>query len=144
MSASGKSHADEMPHKSFGEEIESALIKFKGLIEAMMGPVHAKYPYLPANNPPPPNGGLLKDLPHLGISEVETLVELFVDKAKGVQDDNTLILERLVQALSSLPSDSKFGNNNTNMFINDLWTALPHPPITSLGEKYKYRDADGG
>jgi hypothetical protein len=144
MAASGRSHEDDIAHKGLGEEIESNLTKFKGLIQAMMGPVHAKYPYLPTNNPPAANGSILKDLPHLGLSEIKTLGELFLDKAKGSQNDNTLILEHLVQALQSLPSDSKFANDMTNGFINDLWDALPHPPATSLGEKYKYRQADGG
>lgn len=135
---------DDPQPQTVGAEIDAALGKFKGLIDAILGPVHAKYPYVPGNLPAPAHGSLLKDLPHLGYSEVKTLVETFIDKSKGVQDDNTLILERLVTALSGLPADSKFGKDFTDMFINDLWVALPHPPITSLGEKYKYRDADGG
>ena len=130
--------------KTPGAEIEASLDKFKGLVQAVMGPVHAKYPYVPDNDPAPPTGNLLHDLPHLGYSGTKTLVETFIDKAKGVQDDNTLILERLVTALSELPADSKFGQDFTDMFINDLWVALPHPPLTSLAEKYRYRDADGG
>jgi hypothetical protein len=31
----------------------------------------------------------------------------------------------------------------TGAFINNLWNAIPHPPQTSLGTKYKYREADG-
>jgi hypothetical protein len=136
--------SEDSPQTGFRKEVESTLAKISGLIKASMGPIHAEYPYLPNNVPEPAKGELLADLKSMGFADVETLLELFYDKAKGYQDDNKFLLERLVKVLSSLPADSKNGKLLTDGFINDLWAALPHPPITSLGTKYKYRQPDGG
>ncbi len=32
----------------------------------------------------------------------------------------------------------------TNAFIDELWHSLQHPPMSYLGDKYIYRQADGG
>jgi len=144
MPSSSSSAGKDAEHTTFRKEIDSAFAKVGALIKASMGPVHAKYPYLPNNDPPAAEGDLLADIRTLGFEDVETLLQSFYDKTKGVQDDNTLLLERLVKVLSGLPADSKEGKSLTDGFINELWNALPHPPVTSLGTKYKYRDADGG
>jgi hypothetical protein len=144
MSSSSGNGGKDAQHTTFRAEIDSAFTKVSALIKASMGPVYAKYPYLPNNDPPAPKGDLLADIKTLGFEDVETLLQSFYDKTKGVQDDNTLLLERLVKVLSGLPADSKEGNSLTDGFINELWNALPHPPVASLGSKYKYRDADGG
>jgi hypothetical protein len=130
-------------HAGFRAEVEKAFSQVSGLIKHSLGPVNAKYPYQPSNEPEPANGQFLADLKTIGFSDVRTLLESFYDQTQGVQDDNTLLLERLVQLLSKLPPDSKAGKNLTDGFINQLWSALPHPPVISLGGKYKYREADG-
>jgi Animal haem peroxidase len=144
MSSSSGNAGKDARHTTFRAEIDSAFSKVGSLVKASMGPVHAKYPYLPSNDPPAPKGDLLADINSLGFEDVGTLLQSFYDQTKGVEDDNTLLLERLVKVLSSLPADSKEGKSLTDGFINELWSALPHPPVTSLGTKYKYRDADGG
>jgi linoleate 8R-lipoxygenase/9,12-octadecadienoate 8-hydroperoxide 8R-isomerase len=139
--ASSSSDADG--HNSFRADVKKTFDGVSQLLKASAGPVHAKYPYVLANNPDPPNGNLLADLKTIGFQDVETLLQSFYDQAKGVQDDNTLLLEHLVQLLSKLPADSKDGKLLTDGLINQLWGALPHPPATSLGTKYKYREPDG-
>jgi hypothetical protein len=129
---------------SFRAEIKNAFDQVSNLVKHSLGPVNAKYPYQPANDPAPPSGDLLADLKSIGFSDVETLLESFYDQTKGVQDDNTLLLERLVEIFAKLPANSKNGKDLTDGFVNQLWGALPHPPVVSLGAKYKYRDADGG
>lgn len=136
--------ADKGVHHSLRADIETTFSKLGQLVKAAMGPVHAKYPYVPNNDPAPPRGDLFADLRTMGFDDVEALLQSFYDRAKGVQDDNTLLLERLVKFFSTLPADSKEGKSLTDGFINELWSALPHPPVTSLGTKYKYRDPDGG
>lgn len=128
----------------FREQIEQAFAKVSNLVKHSLGPVNAKYPYVPGDDPEPATGGLLADLASINFPDVKTLLQSFYDQTQGVQDDNTLLLEHLVQLLSKLPADSKNGKSLTDGFINSLWGALPHPPVVSLGKKYKYRDADGG
>jgi len=137
----------DVPHdheSTFREEVQQSFAQVSSLITHSLGPVNAKYPYKPLDDPDPADGGLLADLAVLGFKDVRTLLESFYSQAKGVQDDNELLLENLVTLLSKLPSNSKNGKELTDGFVNQLWNALPHPPVQSLGTKYKYRDADGG
>lgn len=135
--------ASNEAHSSLRSDIEGAFGQISSLFKAAMGPVNALYPNQPANERPEVDGGLLADLSKIEFADVQTLLQSFQDQAKGVQDDSTLLLERLVAALARLPDDSKLGKNLTDSFVNQLWDALPHPPVSSLGSQYKYREADG-
>lgn len=44
---------------------------------------------------------------------------------------------------ASLPNDSQLRNGLTGQFIKTLWSGLKHPPISYLGDEFKYRAADG-
>jgi linoleate 8R-lipoxygenase/9,12-octadecadienoate 8-hydroperoxide 8R-isomerase len=79
----------------------------------------------------------------MGFQDVSTLLSLLTSEYKGQQDDNKFLLEHLVQLLSKQGVESKVSTQLTNAFINNLWNAIPHPPMTSLGKKYQYREADG-
>ncbi|ESZ96233.1 hypothetical protein SBOR_3391 [Sclerotinia borealis F-4128] len=87
---------------------------------------------------------IFRDLKSITPEDANTLLHLFSSEIKEVQDDNTLLLEKTVQLLSSQPETSGIGQSLTASFVNTLWDALPHPPMRSLDKKYKYRDADGG
>ncbi|KAI9647411.1 hypothetical protein NHQ30_003796 [Ciborinia camelliae] len=87
---------------------------------------------------------IFRDLKSITPEDANTLIQLFSSEIKGVQNDNTLLLEKTVQLLSSQPETSKIGKGLTASFVNTLWDALPHPPMRSLDKKYRYRDADGG
>lgn len=86
---------------------------------------------------------LLKDLRNLGFKDYETLLMFLNASITGVNDDDKFLLERLVQILVKLPSDSKELKELSDGFISQLWNTLDHPPVQSLGEQYKYRKADG-
>jgi hypothetical protein len=137
------SNGDDAQHHTYRAAIEATFNKFSQLIKAMTGPVNAPYPYRPNNDPAPPKGGVIADILSSDHKALKTMMDLFQDKLNGVQNDNELLLERLVETLSSLPADSKQGKQFTDSFVNELWTALPHPPITSMAKKYQFRDADG-
>ena len=141
-------HIDEAVDRSSSDpnewrkELDRTLASVKQVISKSLSPV-TRYPYTPDNDDQTKMTGLLADLRKIGFKDVETLLLMFNDQVKGVQDDNTFLLEHLVQLLSKLPPSSKVGNQLTAGFINQLWNALPHPPPMSLGSKYKYRESDG-
>lgn len=132
--------ADE---QGWRKEIETSLDSVKQLINKSLSPI-SKTPYVPTNDPDKQKiAGLLADLKKLGFEDVGTLLALFNSEVKGFQDDSKFLLEHLVQLLAKWDDGSKVGNQLTAGFINTLWSALPHPPLTSLGSQYKYRAADG-
>ncbi|OGE56018.1 hypothetical protein PENARI_c003G02651 [Penicillium arizonense] len=88
-----------------------------------------------------PSSGLWKDLRSLGIKDASTLASFLENKVTGQHiDDKTMLMERLV---SRLPDGSKSRTKLTNVFLNELWDSLPHPPLAYVGEKYAYRSANG-
>ena len=50
----------------------------------------------------------------------------------------------MIKLVSGLPSLSKTRVDLTNAFIDELWHSLQHPPMSYLGDKFIYRQADGG
>jgi len=51
--------------------------------------------------------------------------------------------ERAIQLACSLPDGSVLRDDLTNQLIKTLWDNLQHPPISYLGDEFKYRTADG-
>jgi hypothetical protein len=70
---------------------------------------------------------------------------MLVAKIKGekITDDKTMLMERVIQLVSNLPSKSKLRVELTNSLLGDLWYSLEHPPSLYVGDKYQYRQADG-
>jgi hypothetical protein len=64
-------------------------------------------------------------------------------KGETLTDDKTMIMERVIQLVSNLPTDSKLRVELTNKFLGELWYSLEHPPSIYVGEKFEYRQADG-
>lgn len=52
-------------------------------------------------------------------------------------------MEKIIQLVSSLPSTSSMQGNITDGLITNLWNVLRHPPLSYVGDLYKYRAADG-
>jgi hypothetical protein len=102
-----------------------------------------KYPYQPTNVVVTEPTGILDDVKKLGFEDVDTLLTFLNAAVTGVEDDDNMLLERLIQLLAKLPPTSAEGKKLEDGFINQLWTSLDHPPVSSLGDEYKYRDADG-
>ncbi|KAJ9651806.1 hypothetical protein H2198_008931 [Neophaeococcomyces mojaviensis] len=61
----------------------------------------------------------------------------------GVVDDRKYQMESIVQLAASLPEGSDALNGLSHSFISLLWNNLEHPPLSILGDQYKYRQADG-
>ncbi|KAI9372316.1 heme peroxidase [Aspergillus egyptiacus] len=90
------------------------------------------------------NSGLWAELRRLGFSDANTLISFLKTKVtRQPIDDKTMIMERIIQLVSKLPHDSENRTRLTNLFLNELWDSLPHPPLQYVGEKYAYRSADG-
>ncbi|KAK4156010.1 linoleate diol synthase [Chaetomidium leptoderma] len=90
-------------------------------------------------------GRLRDDIKTLRAADFKTLRKMVMAKIKGEKlvDDKTMIMERVIQLVSNLPSNSKLRVELTNSFLGDLWYSLEHPPSMYLGDQFKYRQADG-
>ncbi|KAK2624026.1 hypothetical protein QTJ16_006660 [Diplocarpon rosae] len=125
------------------KELEGNLASVKQLMSKTISQI-PESPYIPTNDPDQKKmTSLFADLRKIGFRDVETLLALLNSEVKGQQDDSKFILEHLVSLLARLDIDSKISTQLTESFIGSLWNGLPHPPMTSLGTKYKYREADG-
>lgn len=101
------------------------------------------YPHEPENVEQQMTADLISDIRALGFQDFHTLLAFVNAGVTGKDDDNNLLLENLVQLLSKLPATSKHGKQLTDALLGQLWTALDHPPQTSLAEEFRYRSADG-
>lgn len=72
-------------------------------------------------------------------------MEIIAAKLKGEtqQDDKTMLMERTIQLVATLPNHSKTQEVLTNDFIDKLWNSLDHPPLLYMGDNFKYRLPDG-
>ncbi|KAH7359935.1 heme peroxidase [Pyrenochaeta sp. MPI-SDFR-AT-0127] len=88
--------------------------------------------------------GGLRDMSHLGVENIQTLLEMQKEKLTGAPtDDKTYLMEGLIRTAAELPDGSKTQEAITHKFIEQLWNDLQHPPQSYLGEKYQFRSADG-
>jgi len=78
-------------------------------------------------------------------ADFKTLAAMLRGKIKGgPKDDKTMIMERVIQLVSNLPSDSKLRVELTNTFLAELWDSLEHPaPSRYCGDEFAFRRADG-
>ena len=94
---------EEFDHSSGRAEIESTLEQFAQLIHAAHRPLPTQTgdgAYLDHEVPT----GLMQDLKSLGFRDVKTLMDLMKSKAAGgLQDDKTMIMERVIQVMPHLP-----------------------------------------
>lgn len=54
-----------------------------------------------------------------------------------------LLLEKAIQWAASYPKDSPAAGAITNVMLENLWDNLKHPPLSYMGDVWKYRAADG-
>ena len=73
----------------------------------------------------------LSDLSYLGITNIETLIQV-QDKTKtgALWDDKKYLMERLIQTATKFPDDSATGKKITDGFLAGLYNDLLHPPIS--------------
>jgi hypothetical protein len=88
--------------------------------------------------------GIMRDMSHLRIENMQTLLEAQKHKMTGeMMDDKTYFMEGLIRTAAALPDGSKMRDTVTHSFLTQLWNDLEHPPQSYLGAKYQYRAADG-
>lgn len=86
----------------------------------------------------------LRDMSHLGITNMQSLLDVQKRKMAGEpMDDKKYLMEGLIKAAADLPDGSKTRDHITKGFLKQLWNDLEHPPQSYLGAKYQYRSADG-
>jgi cytochrome P450 len=61
----------------------------------------------------------------------------------GLVDDRKYLIENIIQITASLPNTSGLREKITDAFVSTLWDNLEHPPLSYLGDQFKYRTADG-
>ncbi|KAK3940862.1 heme peroxidase [Diplogelasinospora grovesii] len=90
-------------------------------------------------------GKFRDDIKTLRLADYRSLRKLAKAKLKGerIADDKEMLMERVIQLVSNLPSNSKTRVELTNNFLGELWYSLEHPPSLYVGEKFQYRMADG-
>ncbi|KAH8646471.1 fatty acid oxygenase [Tricladium varicosporioides] len=106
---------------------------------------------MPSSHPAPTAhsviSGLGKDLETqlTRIPEDLTAINSLVEAAfsGGLVDDRKLLLEEIIQAVASLPSGSAGAAKITNRLLGNLWDNLKHPPLSYMGNTFRYRTADG-
>ena len=130
-------------HITFREKVEATLQSVAGVIKASVAPLPTQTgdgSYIATKK----STGILNDLIHLRPGDVTTLKDLAeYALTKGPIDDKTYLTERLLKLASELPTNSKDGNKLSNLFVQQLYDDLQHPPIAQLGDEHKYRAADG-
>ncbi|KAJ5694926.1 hypothetical protein N7455_002172 [Penicillium solitum] len=90
------------------------------------------------------SSGLINDIKSLGFRDVNTVKDLIASKASGeLIDDKTYLMERIIQMVADLPGNSKTRPELTSVFLDELWNSIDHPPLSYMGDEYKYRSADG-
>ncbi|KJZ77639.1 hypothetical protein HIM_02816 [Hirsutella minnesotensis 3608] len=89
--------------------------------------------------------GVIQDIRSIGWGDLMTVKDMIKAKLKGeVQaDDKTMIMERTIQIVATMPDNSARQEILTNLFIDKLWNSIDHPPLLYMGDKYKYRQPDG-
>ncbi|KAL2192551.1 heme peroxidase [Corynascus similis CBS 632.67] len=132
------------PTKANKQGVANAFEHYGQVIQAKVQPLPNQN-QLGMGTAPKRWGKLKDDLKTLRSADWKALKTVVLSKLKGEKwtDDKTMIMERVIQLVSNLPSDSKLRVELTNTFLGELWYSLEHPPSRYLGDKYKYRQADG-
>ena len=130
-------------HITARQKIEDALESARGLVKASLRPLPTQTgdcSYITT----PQMTGFIKDLQKMGVEDAATLVQLVKTTISGEKvNDKTYTMEHVIKLASELPSSSKNGLKLTNTLVGTLWSDLQHPPSSFLGDKHKYRQADG-
>jgi hypothetical protein len=73
------------------------------------------------------------------------LVKSFIKAAlqDGLVNDKELLLERIIQLTTSFPDGSPAQDEVTGRLLDNLWDGLHHPPLSYMGDEFKYRKPNG-
>ncbi|KAL4969637.1 peroxidase/cytochrome P450 family protein [Aspergillus stella-maris] len=143
VSAPPRRSSSDSGNSAESDDIPPVFEKYAQVLHASSRPVPhqgGEAAYLEKEHP----SGLFNDLKSLGLKDYSSLKDVIKTKINGeLTDDKTMIMERVIQIVSSLPSNSKIRADLTNVFLDELWGSLPHPPLSYMGPEYAYRSADG-
>lgn len=64
-------------------------------------------------------------------------------KGNPLMDDKTMLMEKTIQLVTAFPNHSLRQEILTNVFIDQLWNSLKHPPLLYMGDQFRYRQPDG-
>jgi linoleate 10R-lipoxygenase len=125
------------------KDVESAFTQFAELIHAAQRPLPTQSgdgQYLEKEEPT----GFWQDLKHLGFKDAQAALHMVEDKLSGGPvDDRKMHMEEVMQLLAALPDRSANRAKLTGSLLDLLWNSLQHPPMSYLGDDFKYRSADG-
>jgi len=125
------------------KDVETTFQQFAHLIHASRRPLPTQTgdgQYLETEE----KSGILADLRSLGPDDVKKVMHLLEDKASGKPlDDRKMHLEETMQLVAALPDRSAQRVELTSVLLDKLWNSLQHPPMSYLGDDFRYRSADG-
>ncbi|EXJ91015.1 hypothetical protein A1O1_04122 [Capronia coronata CBS 617.96] len=125
------------------KDVENLFEEFANLIHASRRPLPTQSgsgQYLEKEEP----SGILTDLSHLRLNDLKTATHLVEDFLSGEPvDDRQMHMEEVMQLVAALPDRSSTRVNLTSKLLDVLWNSLQHPPMSYMGDKYRYRSADG-
>ncbi|KAK2043180.1 linoleate diol synthase [Colletotrichum somersetense] len=124
--------------------LSEKLAAVRDVIQKSISPVPVHPGPTPGGAPQVPEPtNLLQDVKNLGFEDFDTLADFLGSAVKGQINDNDLLLERLIELFAKLPPGTTEGKKLEYGLINQLWSGIDHPPMTTLADEYKYRTADG-
>ena len=134
---------DESEHQSVRKRLEASFSSIAGFIKTSLRPLpletgDGSYIHEPEHTT------LLKDLSKLGFRDMLTLAEMV--KAGTTEEkvnDSEYLMEDIIALASDLPAKSRRGQALSNGFVDLLWNDIQHPPLSYMGDDYKFRKADG-
>ncbi|KAI9724613.1 MAG: hypothetical protein M1828_003636 [Chrysothrix sp. TS-e1954] len=88
------------------------------------------------------HASMWNEMSSLGFRDVKALLDQLAQGKEPV-DDKTMLMERVIQLVARLPSNSIHRKQLTDTVVDQLFYSLPHPPQSYLGEQFRYRQADG-
>lgn len=137
-------HSDQKADSSKSrEDVKGTFEQFAQVLHASRRPLPTQTgdgSYVKRDTP----ASLFENLKTIGIADAKTLKDVLQNKAKKeLIDDKTYLMERVIQLVADLPSNSALRVDLTNTFVDELWDCLQHPPVSYLGDQFTYRQADG-
>ncbi|EMC96034.1 hypothetical protein BAUCODRAFT_34798 [Baudoinia panamericana UAMH 10762] len=135
-------YPDPPNHGEQRQTVGADLEAFTGLISHMMRPMPEQMGDGTYAKHEEAHSSLFSELSSLGIKDYKTLAD-YVSAGTGPVDDKTMLMERVIQLVAKLPDKSAHRVELTNKFVDTLFNSLQHPPLSYLGDQFKYRQADG-
>ncbi|KAL1954110.1 hypothetical protein VTO42DRAFT_1734 [Malbranchea cinnamomea] len=139
-----KPHPDDNPRRLKRHHVEGTFEKYAQLIHAAARPLPTQTgdgTYLKKKEK---KTSKFQDIRSIGFKGIRTLLTVSKHQRSGqLVDDRAYLMEKLINLVANLPSESSMRTELTYAFIGELWHNLPHPPLSYMGDEYRYRAADG-